>query len=284
MELILGAKGMLGGQLMRTLNQPVGWDRDDVDVTDFELLKKKILELPTTPDSIINCVAFNDVDGAEDSPEAAYQLNAGFVGQLAELCKQLQVPLVHFSTNYVFDGEKGEYKETDEPNPLSTYGQSKYQGEKLLQEKCEQFYLIRTAVLFGPKGNGATSKKSFMEIMLTLSEKQNEIKVVRDEVNSITLVNDLADGVKYLLSSQKPYGIYHITNEGAASWYDIAKDLFFFMQKNVNLIPVSGSEFVRKARRPKRAVLLNTKLYKIQTWQDALRQYLLKEHKLKQNN
>jgi dTDP-4-dehydrorhamnose reductase len=284
MELILGSKGMLGGQLMRTLNKPVGWDKGDVDVTDFEALRKKILELDETPAVIINCIAYNDVDGAEDNVDSAFSLNAHFVGKLAEFCKQIDVPLMHFSTNYVFDGEKGEYSESDQPGPLSVYAHSKFQGEQLLRQETDKYYLVRTAVLFGAPGLSPDSKKSFLDTMLDLGEKQQEIKVVSDELNSLTLVSDLADGVKYLLDSKKPYGIYHIANSGSASWYDIAKELFFFVQKNVTLVPVMSSDFPRKARRPKNAVLLNTKLYKMQDWKQALREYLLKERKLKQSN
>jgi dTDP-4-dehydrorhamnose reductase len=290
--LILGAKGMLGGQLMKRFADPLGWDRQDVDVLDFEALKKKILALPFTPEAIINCVAYNDVDKAEDDQKTAFALNAEFVGKLAEFTKQLDIPLVHFSSNYVFDGQKGEYLESDTPNPLSVYGQSKYGGEKMLAQNADKFYLIRTAVLFGPKGESEASKKSFVDLMLQLSEtphqsspgsfgtgqKNVNIKAVNDEINSLTLVTDLADAVKFIVEEKKPYGIYHITNSGSASWYDFAKEIFAAMQKNINLIPVSSSEFPRQAKRPKKAVLLNTKLYKLQPWPDALREYLVKEY------
>jgi dTDP-4-dehydrorhamnose reductase len=275
--LILGAKGMLGGQLMNVFPGSIGWDRNDVDVTKFDELKSKIFGLKETPAAIINCVAYNDVDGAEDNQALAYALNAEFVGKLAEFSKQLDVPLMHFSTNYIFDGEKGEYAESDAPNPLSVYGQSKYQGEQLLQQNTDKFYLIRTAVLFGPKGESKLSKKSFVDLMLQLSEKSDTIKAVTDETNSITLVTDLADGVKYLLTEKKLFGTYHIANEGQASWYDLAKEIYYVMKKKNNLIPVPSTEFPRKARRPKKAVLLNTKLPKMQHWTQALNEYLIKE-------
>lgn len=103
--LILGSKGTLGGQLSRLYPQAIGWDRDDIDVTDFAALRSKVAALGFLPEAIINCVAFNDVDGAEDRPELAYALNADFVGSLAEFTRGLAIPLVHFSTNYVFDGQ-----------------------------------------------------------------------------------------------------------------------------------------------------------------------------------
>lgn len=273
--LILGAKGMLGGQLIKVFPGAVSWDRGDVDVLDFENLKSKILGLPSRPEAIINCVAFNDVDGAEENQAAAFALNSELAGKLAEFCKEQNIILVHFSTNYVFDGGKGEYKEDDEPCPLSVYGQSKYRGEREIQKNTGKFYLIRTAVLFGPKGESEASKKSFVDLMLQLSEKSATIKAVTDEVNSLTLAADLAKRVKYLLDTNQPFGIYHVTNGGQASWYDFAKEIFSITKKDVKLIPVPSTEFLRKARRPKKSVLINTKLPRERSWQDALKGFLL---------
>lgn len=272
---ILGAKGTLGGQFKALYPAAVAWDREDVDVTNFEELKQKILALPQNPAAIINCVAFNDVDGAEEKREIAFQLNAEFPGKLAELCKQIDTTLVHFSSNYVFDGQKGEYTETDVPTPISEYGRTKLGGEQLIAEKGEKYYIVRTAVLFGPKGESELSKKSFIDIMLELAGKQPEIKAVNDEINSLTYAKHLAEAVKYLLGEQKPFGLYHITNAGFASWYDLAKELFAFTNKTVQLVPVPSTAFPRKAQRPKKAVLLNTKIYQLPKWEDALREYLL---------
>ncbi len=273
--LILGAKGMLGGQLKKTFPSVLAWDREDVDVTNFNALQEKILKLPETPQAIINCVAYNDVDGAEDNRQTAFLLNAEFPGKLAALCKEIDVPFLHFSSNYVFNGEKGEYDESALPSPLSEYGRTKFGGEQLIAEKCEKYYIVRTAVLFGPKGESALSKKSFLDVMLELSASMNEIKVVTDEINSLTYVVHLAEAVKYLLTEHKPYGIYHITNSGFASWFELASELFGFLKREVKLVPVSASAFTRKALRPKKAVLLNTKLYAMPKWQDALREFLL---------
>lgn len=268
---------MLGSQLMQRFTEPIGWDRQDIDVREFEALKQKILELPVTPAAIINCVAYNDVDGAEDNQPDAFALNSEFVGKLAVFCKQLDVLLVHFSSNYVFDGQKGEYDESENPNPLSVYGQSKYQGEKMLRQNTEKFYLVRTALLFGPKGESPSSKTSFVELMLQLSEKNDTIKVINDEFNSLTSVMDLADAVKFLLDEQKPFGIYHIVNSGQANWYDYAQEIFKIVNKPIRLIPVPGRELLRKAPRPKKAVLLNTKLYQLRPWADALKEFLVKD-------
>jgi dTDP-4-dehydrorhamnose reductase len=274
--LILGAKGTLGGQLRPLFSCPVCWDREDVDVTDFALFRRKVMALDPRPEAVINCVAFNDVDGAEDRPKAAFALNAEFVGRLAGLTRELAVPLVHYSTNYVFDGAKGEYVETDRPAPLSVYGQSKYRGEQLLAENADAYYLLRTAVIFGPKGESELSKKSFIEQMLDLSGRFETIKAVADEINSITYAVDLAAATRYLLHERKPYGIYHAANSGLASWYDLAEEVFRIAGKSTRLIAVPSTEFPRKARRPAKAVLINTRMPVLRPWQQAVEAFLAK--------
>ena len=269
--LILGSKGTLGSALLNVYGgKAVGWDRNDCDINNTADLKIKIGDLK--PSAIINCAAFNDVDGAEASPEAAFRLNSEAVKNLSEVANQLNIPLVYFSSNYVFDGETGEYKESDLPNPLSVYAKSKYEGEKILLAICKKPYLIRTSVLFGPKGDSPISKQSFVDLMLEKSLKADNIKVVIDEINSLTYAPDLA--IKNLLESGLPFGIYHITNSGSASWYDFAKEIFSLSGKNITLIPVLSSAFPRTAIRPKKAVLLNTKLSALRPWQEALREFL----------
>jgi len=274
--LILGAKGMLGGQLQKVFPKALAWGRSDVDVTKIEDLKFKIEKLEVRPGVIINCVAFNDVDGAEEKKDVAFLLNATVPGNLAKLTKELGIPLVHFSTNYVFDGEKGEYKEDDVPHPLSVYAKSKHQGETGVAKHGGQYYILRTAVLFGPKGESEASKKSFVDIMLDASVKTDTIKAVSDEINSITYSADLAEMVQYILMDSLPSGIYHSTNSGSASWYEFAKEIFSITGKKINLLPVPSTEFSRKAIRPKKSVLINTKLLQVRSWQEALSEFLSK--------
>ncbi len=271
--LILGAKGMLGGQLLKVFGaRAIGWDREECDITNFDDTKARIERL--RPSAVINCVAFNDVDGAESKVDIAYRLNVAAVGNLAAICKALDIPLVHFSTNYVFDGKKGEYDEQDEPNPQSIYGKSKHQGEIELAKLTDKYYLVRTAVLFGPKGESELSKKSFVEIMRELGDKSDTVKAVSDEINSLTYAPDLAVAVKSLLDDKKPFGVYHITNGGQASWLDFASEIFKILDKQITIVPVSSEEFARKARRPAKAVLLSTKLVPLRNWQAALAEFL----------
>ncbi len=272
--LILGAKGMLGGALQQIYPKAVAWDREDIDVTQFKDLKFKIEKLDPKPEAIINCVAFNDVDGAESKPEIAYKLNSEVPGELAKICSELNIPLVSFTSQLVFSGTKGDYVEGDIPDPVSMYGKSKAQGEQEIVKNCSEYYIIRTSVLFGPKGESELSKKSFFEIMLDLSQRSATIKAVADEVSCATNVKDLAENISNLLEKRLPAGIYHITNSGEASWYDLAKELFAITGTTVELVPVPSSEFPRPAFRPHRAILKNTKLPPLRSWQEALREFI----------
>src|ERR1022692_98725 len=272
--LVLGAKGTLGGQLMRLHPEATGWDREDVDVLDPSALRVRLDGLGFVPDAVVNCVAFNDVDGSEDRPEQALALNAEFPGRLAQWTKEKGVPLVHYSTNYVFDGVRGEYRESDAPAPLSAYGRSKWRGEQLVAENGGRWYLVRTAVIFGPKGESELSKKSFVDIMLDLAAKRDTIEAVADEINSLTYAADLAAGTRDLLEAAPPAGIYHVTNGGGASWYDFAREILRIAGKSTTVLPVPSSRFPRKAKRPPRAVLLNTRLPPQRPWQDALAEFL----------
>jgi dTDP-4-dehydrorhamnose reductase len=259
---------------MQLYTEAVGWDREDIDVLDSASLRAKIGSLGFTPDAIVNCVAFNDVDGAEERPGQAFALNADFVGELAGLTQEMGVPLVHYSTNYVFDGVQGEYTEAGTPAPLSVYGRSKLRGEQMAAASGAWCYVVRTAVIFGPKGASDLSKKSFVDIMLDLSAKRDTIQAVSDEVNSLTYAPDLARGTLDLLGALPPPGIYHLTNSGGASWFDFAREIFRIAGKDVTVLPVPSSHFPRKAARPPRAVLLNTKLPPLRPWQAALAEFL----------
>jgi len=271
--LILGAQGMLGTQLARIYRQAIAWDKDDVNVLDAKAFETQLRGVAAGLDAVVNCVAFNDVDGAEERPEAAFELNGTFPGRLAALCRELNLRLVHYGTNYVFDGQKGEYVETDAPNPLSVYARSKLRGERRVAAAMDEFYLVRTAVLFGPKGASEVSKRSFVELMIDLASERETIQAVNDEINSITYAPDLARATSLLLETDSDFGVYHLTNSGSASWYDLARRIFEVTPRKPQLIAVPGSTFPRKAIRPAKAVLLNTKTAPLRPWEEALREF-----------
>ncbi len=273
--LVIGAKGLVGGALRKLRPQDLHWDREDLDVTNFPNIHAKFGELNGKISAVINCVAFNDVDGAETNEEKAYLLNRDVPKQLALLSNACRVPLVHISTGYVFDGLADSYNEDSVPNPLSIYGKSKLAGENQVIEQGGRFYVVRTNVVFGPKGESELSKKSFVDIVLGLAEKGDKCSFVDDEINSITYAPDLAKSIIHILENNLPYGIYHVINEGQASWLEFAEEILKLTgNTGLKVKPSKASDFKRSAKRPARVVLENNKLPKLRHWKVALAEYL----------
>lgn len=276
--LIIGANGMLGHDLASVYAdaKPVCWDYDDLDITDKKAVVEKIGALK--PTIVINAAAYTDVDGAESdvNKERALAINGTAVGYLAEICNTLGATLVHFSTEYVFDGTKKDgYKEDDPVSPTNVYGESKALGEKLLHQNCEQFYLIRSSWLYGKAPQiGKPRGMNFVQTMLKLAETKKEISVVNDQFGKPTYAADLAIATRQLVEQKKPYGIYHISNDGVCSWYDFAKKIFEIKGISVTVKPIPSEEYSTPTPRPKYAVLQNTKLGELRSWEEALRNYL----------
>jgi dTDP-4-dehydrorhamnose reductase len=274
--LIIGNKGMLGSDLQITFKEyeVVGWDKEDLDITDKEQVEKKITEL--NPDIVINAAAYNAVDAAEENEELANSVNGYAVGFLAKTCSKNNMLLVHYSTNYVFDGQnKNGYTEKDIPNPQSTYAASKALGEKEIQKNTHKFYLIRTSRIFGDQAKSTVAKKSFVDLMLDLASKPEVIRLVDEEYSNATYSKDIAQRTKDIIEWEKPNGIYHVTNADACTWYEFGKKIFEIKNLDVKIKPVSSSEFPRPAARPAYSVLINKKLPQLRTWEDALEEYLL---------
>lgn len=281
--LILGAKGGLGQQLVKVFtsqdNEVIAWDKGEIDITDRELILKKVDDLK--PDIIINAAAYNSVDKCEESEEEydlAKKINIDGTKYLAEAALAVEAILVHYSTNYVFDGRKKKgYKETDESKPINRYGKTKFHGEKRILElsgKGLKWYLIRTSKLFGSKGESQFAKTNFFNLMLEQAKKKKEIEVVDEEVSCFTYTVDLAKATKKLIESDQGYGIYHLTNSGACTWYQAAIELFNLAGIDIKVIPISSDELKRPARRPKYSILINTKLPPLRDYREALAEYL----------
>lgn len=274
--LILGAKGMLGQALVKEFvganYEVAGWDRAELDITDRERVLEKIGALK--PKIIINAAAYNNVDKAEtEDSDLAFKINRDAVGYLAEASARVSSIFAHYSTDYVFRGDKIEgYSEDDAPEPQSVYAKSKFEGEK-----AASFYLIRTSHLFGLAGAGDGAKKSFVETMIDLVKNQGktELDLIDEEVSSPTYVVDLARATRELIESGAPAGIYHRTNSGACvTWYEWAQKIFELSGLSVKLNPVPASNFFRPAPRPKFSKLLTTKLLPLRPWEEALAEYL----------
>lgn len=275
--LITGAKGMLGQEIVRVFSanplwQVVGWDFENLDITDAKSVENKLTA--AEPQLVINCAAYNNVDGAEAEPEKAALLNTTAVAHLAHTTAQLGVTLVHFSTDYVFDGTNRDgYIETDTPNPQSVYARTKAAGEVAAQDNPKH-YVIRLSRLFGKPAASTNAKKSFVDVMIGIAAKQSTINVVDGEYSSPTYAPDLARATYDMVKLQSPYGTYHRTNDGACTWYTFAKEIFRLVGKNTAVTGVPPETFPRPAARPAYSQLRTTKLPPLRSWQDALAEYL----------
>ena len=239
--LITGSNGMLGHDLQEVLkdkHELILTTSKTLDITDKENTINFIIE--NKPDVVINSAAYTDVDGCETNQDIAYAVNGEGVRNLALGCRQVDCPLVHISTDYVFDGTAREpIAEDGEIGPISVYGKSKLKGEEAIQEILDKYFILRTAWLYGING------KNFPKTMLELAKDHSEITVVYDEVGTPTYTPDLA------------YGISQLTNSGSCSWCEFAKYLFEIAGADVNVVPVTASEFSRPAPRPSYSVLKN---------------------------
>jgi len=271
--LILGARGMLGQALQRTALQAVeaiAWDRSECDIANHQ---EVIAKIPSTATQwIINCAAYNGVDDAQAHQALVSAINAEAVGFLAEVAKGMNARLIHMSSDYVFAGTVKEgYAESDEPNPISIYGQSKLRGEQMALQSPGAI-VIRTSRLFGKPGVG---KKSFVDVVLEKAKDQDRIEVIDEETSSPTLVDDLAKEIwKLVANPLSAAGIYHRTNDGACTWFEFAQEIIAVKKIECELVSVDSSYYQRAAQRPKHSILLTTKLPPLRPWQEALKEYL----------
>lgn len=274
--LILGHRGMLGSDLYNLFSlqhQVIGWDKEEVDVTNKAIITSQTLSLK--PEIIINATGYTNVDGAEDNRAAAYRLNTEAVGNIASAAADVGAKLVHFSTEYVFSGEAdGGYNEDSPTDPISIYGESKRDGESFITS-YSQGYLVRTSWLYGKAPQrGKPRGANFIDTILTAAQNGEVVKVVDDQFGKLTATKDLAAAVLRLITGNYQPGIYHLVNEGVASWYQVAEAVWKFKKVSAPLIPISSAEYLMKARRPKHAVLNNNKFPGLRPWTEALAEYL----------
>ncbi|NTW13926.1 MAG: NAD(P)-dependent oxidoreductase [Candidatus Moranbacteria bacterium] len=281
--LVLGSKGMLGQELVRVFakvgHTVTGLDSGDIDVTDAPATRERIVAL--RPEVIINAVAYNAVDSCEgDEAEfgKAWRLNAEVPGELAEIAKEIGATFVHFSTDYVFDGEqKGDgYDEYAEPCPISRYGESKLGGERSVAAVGGTFHIIRLSKLFGLPASSASAKQSFFVKMGGVARDTGSVSAVDDERGCFTYAPDLAAATAELLLDEVPSGVYHLVNEGAATWFGALVEYFRIAGIDAAVSPVPGDAFPRPARRPKDSTLRNTKRPHLRGLSEALLDYSVK--------
>jgi dTDP-4-dehydrorhamnose reductase len=277
--LIIGADGQLGTDLQKVIpaSESIPLTISDIDVTDKDSVAKVIAK--HKPDVVINTSAYHRVDDCEDHDQIAFSVNAFGVKNLCLACREIDAALVHISTDYVFDGNKGKpYTEDDCPNPGTVYGISKLAGEFYARYMLKKYFVVRTCGLFGVAGCLGKGGGNFIETMLKLAKEKPVLRVVADQIVGPTYTFDLARKINELIRTRH-YGLYHITNKGECSWYDFAKKIFELSGTSVKLEKATTSEFKAKATRPAYSVLEHKNLKKLgmddlRTWDKALKAYL----------
>ncbi len=272
--LVTGVKGQLGYDIVKECEKrnisAIGVDIEEMDITNPVQVEEVIKGAQV--DAVIHCAAWTAVDKAEDEVELCRKVNRDGPANIAKVCEELDIPMMYFSTDYVFNGlgEKP-WMEYEEREPLNVYGQTKYEGE-LEVERLKKHFIIRISWVFGVNGH------NFIKTMLRLGKERGEVSVVNDQVGSPTYTYDLAKLCVDMIQTDK-YGTYHATNQGYCSWYEFACEIFKQAGIDVKVNPVTSSEFPAKAKRPANSRMNQTELDRngfdrLPTWQDALERYL----------
>ncbi len=268
--LVIGAHGMLGRDLSKTLQrsfQCIESYSKDLDITDCEGTVRAIRA--TNPQVVINAAGFTAVDLCEQEKETAFAINGEGAKHVAKACKEIGAKCVYISTDYVFDGKKNEpYVEKDPPNPLSTYGRSKLQGENYVHESSPDFLIVRSSWLFG------VHRSNFVKTVLKLSREREELEMVDDQRGSPTFTEDLSSAIASLVLRDVS-GIVHAANSSSCTWFGFARKILELTDSSLKLIPISSAKSGRPAERPPFSVLNCEKLQKatgimMPKWEDAL--------------
>jgi dTDP-4-dehydrorhamnose reductase len=280
--LITGINGQVGHALMRELTEHelIGLARHDCDLANLDQIKQVIDQ--HQPELIINPAAYTKVDQAEDEPELAFIINQDAPKVMAEKAREYNIPLIHFSTDYVFDGQKkGAYLEDDPTHPLGIYGQSKCAGEEAIQAVGGHIYIFRTSWVYSNIGH------NFYLTMKRLSSERDEFKVVADQFGVPTSNQFIAEQIKVIIPklNQKNRGIYHLVPDGSCSWYEFAKEIISQTNSQFNLEnlhTIQTHEFPTKTKRPANSILSNVKIKQVfdlnfSYWKDKLSQVIAEE-------
>ncbi len=279
--LVTGVNGQLGYDVMkegcRRGDQMIGTDSASMDITNAAQVEKVITDF--SPDAVIHCAAYTAVDAAESNRDLCKKVNADGTANIAKICETLDIPLMYFSTDYVFDGEGTVYrKEDDKKAPLNWYGQTKLDGEHAV-ERLSKYFILRISWVFGSNGN------NFVKTMIRLGRERQTVGVVSDQIGSPTYTKDLAILIMDMIRTEA-YGTYHATNEGICSWCDFAKAIFNEAGMDVTVIPILSEAYPSAAKRPYNSRMSKDKLKRygfahLPNWEDALHRYMIEEKFLK---
>ena len=277
MFLVVGCNGQLGNELKLLLqDKAIYVDKDELDITDKNAVDSFFAE--HNVDAIINCAAYTAVDKAESDIENARLVNATATKYLAQSTAKQNIPFIHISTDYVFDGMISEHrKETDEVNPINIYGQTKLEGEDLALAINPRTIIIRTSWVYSKYGN------NFVKTMLRLFQERTELNVINDQIGSPTNAMDLAEVIIQIVLSQKiTYGIFNYSNEGKCSWFDFALKIKEFSNSNITINPIPTTAYPTPAKRPNFSLLDKSKIkttYQISVpdWESSLERMIIGE-------
>jgi len=278
---VIGANGQLGTDIVNafTVNgdEVSSLTHSDVDLRAMDSITKRLHELH--PNLVVNTAAMHHVENCERDPEMAFAVNGLGARNLAMAVQEIASPLIHISTDYVFDGAKqSPYDETDAPNPLNVYGKSKLAGEHFVRSTADKHFVVRTSAIYGKSPCRAKGGLNFIELMLKLARERGEVRVVDSEfvtpTSTVEIARQLVD-----LSHSEAYGLYHATAEGSCSWHEFAKEIFALTKTPVRLQVAGPNEFPAKVPRPKYSVLENSELKHhglnvFRPWREGLREYL----------
>ncbi len=274
--LVTGVAGQLGYDVMRELHQrkidAVGADIGEFDLTDEAVTRKFIAD--ARPTAIVHCAAYTAVDRAEEEKEKAYAVNVLGSRHIALASKAAGAKLMYIGTDYVFDGEKTDAWDADDPkNPLGVYGKTKLDGElACLEILPDKLFIVRLSWVFGKNGN------NFVKTMLRLSETRDEIGVVADQTGSPTYTPDAAKLICDMIETEK-YGVYNAANEGVCSWYDFASEVMRLAGRSTKIRPITTAEYPTAAKRPSNSAFSKKELdaagfKRLPHWKDALKRFL----------
>jgi dTDP-4-dehydrorhamnose reductase len=277
--LVTGAGGMLGHDVVRVAqdvrHQVIALSHDDLDVTDPAKVERMITR--ERPGAVINCAAWTNVDGAEESEHEASVINGQGAGFVADAANKVGAKVLYPSTDYVFDGTSGPYGESDDPAPINAYGRTKLAGERATALVNGRSFIVRTSWLFGPHGG------NFVETMLRLGQGGGPVVVVHDQVGSPTYTGHLAVGLLRLIDSAS-YGIHHMAGEGSCSWYEFAMEIFRQAEVVTRVMASTSDMMERPAKRPANSVLVSRRSAPIELppWQRGLSDYLARREQVEE--
>jgi dTDP-4-dehydrorhamnose reductase len=278
---VIGANGQLGTDVVNAFGQK-GDDvcplsHSDIELSGMDSVAACLRGL--RPDIVVNTAAMHHVENCEREPEKAFAVNGLGARNLSTVTREIGAVLMHVSTDYVFDGAKGHpYEESDKPNPLNVYGNTKLSGEHFICSTAARYFVLRTSAIYGRSPCRAKGGLNFIELMLKLAKERPSLRVVNDEFVSPTSTPELAKQM-VVLSRSDSYGLYHATAEGSCSWYEFAGEIFALASTKVDLQIAGPNEFPAKVPRPKYSVLENCGLKKhglnvFRPWQEGVHEYL----------